>query len=143
VGFAGQGPNPVANAGQARGFRSLPKASVISIIDDDEPVRSATASLVRSHGYEARMFPSAEAFLQSLPSNPTDCLITDVQMPGMDGLQLQAMLIAQGCTVPMIFITAFLEEHIRRRALAAGAVCILGKPFSGDALIEGVRLALQ
>jgi FixJ family two-component response regulator len=95
---------------------------MISIVDDDESVREATKGLVRSLGYTAATFASAEDFLQSNQVNDTSCLITDVQMPGLSGVELQSQLIAQGNSTPMIFVTAFPEERTRARALKAGAM---------------------
>ena len=109
---------------------------MISIVDDDPSVREATKGLVRSLGYGAAAFASAEDFLQSDQVNDTACLITDVQMPGLSGVELQSRLIAQGNCTPIIFITAFPEQRIRARALEAGAVGFLSKPFDEDCLIE-------
>jgi len=116
---------------------------LISIIDDDASVRIATNRLVRSLGYVAHTFASADGFLQSPHVNDTACVIADVQMPGMSGIELQSHLIAKGCSVPMIFITAFPEASIRSRALKAGAVCFLSKPFDGTILIECIDIALK
>ena len=121
----------------------MPRVPLISIIDDDASVRVATNRLVRSFGYAAHTFASADGFLQSPHVNDTACVIADVQMPGMSGIELQSHLIAQGCSVPMIFITAFPEESIRSRALKAGAVCFLSKPFDGTILIECIDIALK
>jgi FixJ family two-component response regulator len=98
---------------------------------------------VRSLGYVAHTFASADGFLQSPLVNDTACVIADVQMPGMSGIELQSHLIAQGRSVPMIFITAFPEESIRSRALKAGAVGFLSKPFDGTILIECIDIALK
>ena len=121
----------------------MPRVPSISIIDDDASVRVATSRLVRSLGYTAYTFASADGFLQSPQVNDTACVIADVQMPGMSGIELQSHLIAKGCSVPMIFITAFPEESIRSRALKAGAVCFLSKPFDGTILIECIDNALK
>jgi FixJ family two-component response regulator len=121
----------------------LAKAPVISIVDDDPSVREATKGLVRSLGYGAAAFASAEDFLQSDHVNDTACLITDVQMPGLSGVELQNRLIAQGNCTPIIFITAFPEQRIRARALEAGAVGFLSKPFDEDRLIEYIHAALN
>ena len=121
----------------------MPQVPLISIIDDDPSVRVATNRLVRSLGYAAHTFVSADGFLQSPHVSDTACVIADVQMPGMSGIELQSHLIAQGCSVPMIFITAFPEESIRSRALKAGAVCFLSKPFDGTILIECIDIALK
>ena len=116
---------------------------LISIIDDDAFVRAATNRLVQSFGYATHTFASAVGFLQSADVNDTACVIADIQMPGMSGIELQSFLIAQGRSVPMIFITAFPEESIRSRALKAGAVCFLSKPFDGTILIELIDIALK
>src|SRR5262245_53142256 len=100
----------------------LPKVPVVSIIDDDMSVRVATSRLVRSHGYQALAFASAEDFLKSKHLDDTCCVITDVQMPGTTGIELQRWLRDHGRSLPMIFITAFPEETIRARALEGGAV---------------------
>jgi FixJ family two-component response regulator len=115
---------------------------VISIIDDDPSVRTATNNLVRSHGYSAHIFASAEDFLQSTHLNDTSCVIADVQMPVMDGVELLVFLRAQGHGMPFIFITAFPEESVRERALKAGAICFLAKPFDGPTLINCLDTAL-
>ncbi|QRG06538.1 response regulator [Xanthobacter dioxanivorans] len=116
---------------------------MISIIDDDESVRIATASLVRSLGFATSTFASAEDFLLSPRRQETDCVITDVQMPGMSGVELQARLLREGCRTPLIFITAFAEERIRRQVTAAGAVGFLAKPFEGGEMIACIDRALN
>ena len=121
----------------------MAKVPMISIVDDDPSVREATKGLVRSLGYGAAAFASAEDFLQSDQVNDTACLITDVQMPGLSGVELQSRLIAQGNCTPIIFITAFPEQRIRTRALEAGAVGFLSKPFDEDRLIEYIHAALN
>jgi FixJ family two-component response regulator len=121
----------------------LQNVPIISIIDDDESVRLAVKSLVRSLGLIARTFASAEEFLQSPHVDDSSCLITDVQLPGMNGLKLQSLVLAQGRRMPIIFVTAFPEERIRGRALAAGAAGFLSKPFDGQTLITLVEGALK
>ena len=118
------------------------KAQIVSIVDDDASVRVAMESLVRSLGFVAFAFESAEDFLRSPRVDDSACLITDVQMPGMSGLDLQDRLIAQGSRIPIIFITAFPEQTIRSRAEAGGALGCLEKPFGGKAMIELLRKAL-
>jgi FixJ family two-component response regulator len=108
---------------------------MISIVDDDASVRAAMQGLVRSLGYDAATFGSAEEFLESERLQDTSCLITDVQMPGLSGLQLQEHLNARGHDMPVIFITALLEEAIRVRALEAGAVGFFRKPCHEESLI--------
>ena len=116
---------------------------MISIIDDDEAVRVATESLVRSLGFGASTFASAEEFLTSTRLRETSCVITDVHMPGMTGVELQTHLLAQGHNLPMIFITAFPEERTRQRVNAAGAIGFLSKPFDGGAMIQCIDRALS
>ena len=116
--------------------------SVISIIDDDDSVRAATRNLVRSLGYVVHTFASAEDFLRSPHLKETSCVITDVRMPDMSGLDLQAHLLAKGQIFPFIFVTAFSVEGERDRALKAGATCFLSKPFDGETLIECLETAL-
>lgn len=121
---------------------NLSKVPVIAIVDDDDSFRRATTSFVRSLGYGTTAFDSAEAFLKSDKVSDTDCLITDVQMPGMTGIELQGKLIAQGHSLPIIFITAFPEMKARAEALAAGAVGFLAKPFNDQNLITCLNQAL-
>jgi FixJ family two-component response regulator len=115
---------------------------LISIVDDDESVREATKTLLRSLGYGAAAFASAEDFLQSGQVNDTSCLITDVEMPGLSGVELQNRLIAQGSHMPMIFVTACTEEKTRARALQSGAIGFLTKPFKEESLIKYIHAAL-
>jgi FixJ family two-component response regulator len=117
-------------------------APLISIVDDDESMRESTKGLVRSLGYQAATFASAEEFLQSERVNDTSCLIADVQMPGLSGIDLQSCLIARGVRMPTILITAFPEEGARRRAMTAGAVGYLDKPFSEESLLKCLDTAL-
>jgi FixJ family two-component response regulator len=112
---------------------------MISIVDDDSFVREAIKSLLRSVGYIAVTFASAEEFLQSEQMDATACLITDVQMPGLSGVELQSLLLAQGYQMPMIFVTASVEEKTRARALKAGAMAFLTKPCDVARLIEYVH----
>ena len=116
---------------------------MISIVDDDEAVRVATGSLVRSLGYVAATFASAEEFLNSDRLIDTSCLISDVQMPGMSGVELHSRLTANGYRMPVILVTAFPEEKVRARALKAGAVAFLTKPFSDEKLITCLESALK
>lgn len=131
--------------GEACAFHSkeqeLSKPPMISIVDDDESVRESTKALVRSLGYEARSFASAEDFLAS-DIDETNCLILDVQMDGLSGIELQDHLIAEGWKTPIIFVTSYPDERIRDRALGAGAVGFLGKPFSDSKLTSYLDSAL-
>jgi CheY-like chemotaxis protein len=115
---------------------------VISIVDDDASVREATARLLRSLGFSAHAFASAKEFLLSPRLSDTSCLIADVEMPGMSGVELQEHLLANGHSTPMIFITAFPDGRVRERALRSGALCFLSKPFDEARLLECVERAL-
>jgi FixJ family two-component response regulator len=117
--------------------------NLISVVDDDESVRRTTTLLIESFGFRAATFESAESFLRSGQLNDSSCLIVDVQMPGMNGLQLQSHLAACGCGIPIIFITAYDDKESRQRAMQAGAVEFLGKPFSDEHLLQTIRSALQ
>jgi FixJ family two-component response regulator len=121
----------------------LEKKPVISIVDDDEAVRLALRSLVRSLGYVSNVFSSAEEFLESPDLNETSCLISDVQMPGMNGIELQCRLRTLDYSTPVIFITAFPDERSRARALESGAIGFLEKPFEGRAIIKLIETALR
>ena len=111
-------------------------AKIVSIIDDDASVRVAMAGLVRSLGLVARTYESAEDFLRSPDFDDISCLITDVQMPGMNGLELQSHLLAQGWRLPIIFITAFPEPNLRKRAEAGGALAFLEKPCDARVIVS-------
>ena len=115
---------------------------LISIVDDDESVREAIESLMKSVGYTAKVFPSASEFLRSGCLDFTGCLILDVQMPGMSGLELQNHLVASKCRIPIVFISAHCDEDARARAFKAGAVGFLQKPFSEDALLDALNASL-
>jgi FixJ family two-component response regulator len=121
----------------------LTTVPVISIIDDDASVRLATDNLVTSLGYVAHTFTSAEEFLLSAEMNDTSCIIADVQMPEMTGIELQSLMRSRGSCVPFIFITAYPEERIRAQVLHAGATCFLSKPFDGRTLIKYLDTALE
>jgi FixJ family two-component response regulator len=121
----------------------LSTLSVISVIDDDASVRAATDNLLSSHGYMVHTFASAEEFLQSAGLDDSSCIIADVQMPAMSGLDLLTHMRAQGYAAPFIFITAFPEENVRARALKAGAICFLAKPFAAPVLINCIETALD
>lgn len=121
----------------------MPNAPIISIVDDDESVRVAIKSLLSSMGLAVHIFASADDFLQSPHVHETSCLIVDVQMPSIDGIELQRQLISQGVNTPIIFITAFPEDRIQARALKAGAVCFLRKPFDEQTLLRCLEQALK
>jgi FixJ family two-component response regulator len=116
---------------------------VLSVVDDDTSVRIATGRLIRSVGFTVEMFTSGEEFLHLGRLQETSCLVVDVHMPGMNGLQLQSHLAAAGHRIPIIFITAYPDERIRTLALRAGAVNFLNKPFSDEALLSAIDLALK
>jgi len=141
-----QGLSPAGNSLRLRQDvedQQLRNAPIISIIDDDESMRCAIKSLVTSLGLDAYTFASAEAFLQSPHLDHTSCVITDLQMPGLNGVDLQKSLLAQGRRIPIIFVTAFPEERLRARALAAGALGFLGKPFESETLIKLIEKAIE
>jgi FixJ family two-component response regulator len=116
---------------------------VIAIVDDDEAVRIALEGLLKSAGLTARAFDSAETFMESGQQFQTGCLIADIRMPGMSGLELQAKLNAEQCRIPIVFITAHGDAQMRMQALRAGAVEFLAKPFNDEVLLETVRAALE
>jgi FixJ family two-component response regulator len=115
---------------------------LIAVVDDDASIRVATDSLLRSRGYSVCAFESAGDLLQSADLNEIACVITDVRMPVMGGIELQASLRARGCTVPFVFITAFPEGPVRTRAMNGGATGFLTKPFDAPTLIKYVEAAL-
>jgi FixJ family two-component response regulator len=115
--------------------------TLISIVDDDALARDGIKELVESLGYKARTFVSAEHFLESGVIAQTACLITDLQMPGLNGLELQEALRPQGCCIPIILITAFPNEKHRNRALDGGALGYLSKPFDESSLIQCLAAA--
>jgi FixJ family two-component response regulator len=119
------------------------KPALVAIVDDDDSVRGALQGLMKEVGFSARAFASAEEFLESGQQQQTACLIADIRMPGMSGLELQAKLNAEHCRIPTIFITAHGDEKMRLQALRAGAVEFLAKPFDDEALLESVRAALE
>ena len=121
----------------------LDGAKLVAIVDDDELLRSALQGLLKSAGLPARSFASAEEFLDSGQQGHPACLIADIRMPGMSGLELQAKLNAEHCRIPTIFITAHGDEKMRMQALRAGAVEFLPKPFDDEVLLASVRAALE
>jgi FixJ family two-component response regulator len=121
----------------------MSKVAVISIVDDDLLVRESIGDLISSLGHEALIFGSSEQFLASGRLADTACIITDLQMPGMSGLDLQARLRADGHVTPIIFITAYPKEAARARALDAGAVAFLTKPYEESDLTGSIEIALR
>ena len=120
----------------------MPRKAVIAIVDDDHSVREALTSLVRSLGYVARAFECAEDLLKSKRRLSVSCVITDVQMPGMTGVELHDRLVASGEPIPTILITAFPDERSRERVMQAGVIGYLTKPFSEDELLACIRSSL-
>ena len=119
------------------------KTQLIAIVDDDESARSAIHGVLKSVGLNTRSFASAEEFLESGQQSETACLITDIRMPGMSGLELQARLAEENFRIPVIFITAYGDTRMRTQAMRAGAIMFLGKPFDDEVLLESVRAALK
>jgi FixJ family two-component response regulator len=119
------------------------KAKMVAVVEDDESYRIALQRLLKSAGLPVRLFASAEDFLNSGEQHETGCLIADIRMPGMSGLDLQAKLNADHCPIPTIFITAHGDEKIRLQAMRGRAVKFLAKPFEGEVLLEGVQTALE
>ena len=118
-------------------------SGLVAIVDDDESMREAIENLLSSVGIRHRSFESAEDFLRSGLQNEIACLISDIRMPGMTGLELQARLVAEGNRIPIIFITAHGNTRMRTQALKAGAIEFLGKPFDDESLLGSVRAALE
>lgn len=121
----------------------MSQAPCISIVDDDESIREAIKSLLESLGFRAEVFASAEDFLNSSRLRDTECLILDMWMPEMNGLELQSALSASDSRIPIVFISAHEDEEARARALKAGAIDFLRKPFHEDALLNGIHSALD
>jgi FixJ family two-component response regulator len=121
----------------------LSDTPIISVVDDDDSLRAFLCSLVRSLGFRANAFASAEEFLQSSTLGDASCVISDVRMPDMNGIELQSALNTRGYRVPIIFVTAFPDEATEARAMRAGAVCFLSKPFEGDDMIKCLEKALR
>ena len=121
----------------------MPKASLVSVVEDDQFFRESMKRLMRSLGYTVEAFPSAADFLASPRLGETACLITDIHMPAMTGLELYRHLIDAGYAIPTILVTAFPDDSMRARALRQGVICCLSKPLDEDALLGCVRAALQ
>src|SRR5260370_6141531 len=134
---------PLRRACYLSGMDIQSKTKLVAIVEDDESMRSALQGLLKAVGLAAQAFASAEEFLKSGQQRQTACLIADIRMPGMSGLELQAKLNAEHCRIPTIFITAHGDEKMRMQALRAGAVEFMAKPFNDEALLDSVRAALQ
>jgi FixJ family two-component response regulator len=122
---------------------AVQKKTLVAIVDDDDLMRSALQGMLKSVGVPSQVFASAEEFLKSSQQHQTACLIADIQMPGMSGLELQAELNSAHCRIPTIFITAHGDTKMRMQALRAGAVEFMSKPFDDEALLGSVRAALE
>jgi len=118
------------------------KSGLIGVVDDDDSVRRSTKLLLKSFGFDVATFDSADAFLGFDKTGQISCLIADVQMPGVNGLQLQSILAESGSSIPIVFITAYEDAASRREALKAGAAAFLSKPFNDDQLLHAIKLAL-
>src|SRR5215475_7442184 len=122
--------------------RAMPSVPLMAIVDDDDALRTSLDNLIRSVGFRAHGFASADAFLRSNHVHETACLMLDVRMPGMDGLALQRQLVAANWQIPIIFITSHVDDAARAQALAAGAVAFLYKPCREDNLLQAIDAAL-
>ena len=120
----------------------MPSVPLITIVDDDDALRHSLDDLLQSVGFRVQGFASAEAFLQAQHAPETACLILDVRLPGMHGLELQRQLVAANWRIPIIFVTAYADEDVRVRALAAGAVDVLSKPCREEDLLRAIQTAL-
>ena len=121
----------------------MSRVPLIAIVDDDDALRNSLDNLLRSAGFRAHGFASAEAFLRSDQARETACLILDVRMPGMNGLELQRQIVAANWQLPIIFITSHTDDEARARALEAGAVAFLSKPCREDDLLHAIDAALR
>jgi FixJ family two-component response regulator len=120
----------------------MPSVPLIAIVDDDDALRNSLDDLLQSVGFRVQGFASAEAFLLAQHTPETDCLLFDVRLPGMDGLALQRQLEAVHWRLPIIFVTAYADDNVRARALAAGAVAVLSKPCRVEDLLHAIEAAL-
>jgi len=121
----------------------MPGVPLISIVDDDDALRNSLDDLIQSIGFRTQGFPSAEAFMSSTEARDTACLILDVRMPGMNGLDLQRQIVAANRRMPIIFITSHADDDARARALKGGAVAFLYKPFREEELLNALDAALK
>jgi FixJ family two-component response regulator len=119
------------------------KRKMVAVVEDDDSYRVAVQRLLKSAGFSVQSFATAEDFLRSGRQHETGCLISDIRMPGMSGLDLQARLNADHCLIPTIFITAHGDEDMRLQAMRGGAVKFMVKPFDGEILLESVRAAFD
>lgn len=122
--------------------RPLPKISIVAIVEDDDPLRDAFESILRASGFSVDKFPSAEAFLESPDRHRTNCLILDVRLPGMSGIELQRRLQEMKIAVPIVFVTAHADASVRELVLKAGAADFLTKPVRSETLLASIRAAI-
>lgn len=122
---------------------TVTKTGIVAIVDDDEPLREALGSVMKAAGFSARAFPSAEEFLASPHRENTSCLILDIRLPGMSGLELQKRLLDANCPVPIVFLTAHGDASLRDSVMKAGASGYLNKPVRSDALLKEIRTAIE
>lgn len=132
----------ISSAGAWADIQPVVESTLISIIDDDDSLRAALVGLVRSLGYRASGFANAEDFLAADQAGASAAIVTDIQMPGISGIELKERLTADGCAAPVIMITARAEPGLQERAFASGALCVLKKPFAAEALIDCLERAL-
>lgn len=123
--------------------RQIPKISIIAIVEDDDPLRDALESILKVAGFAVDKFPSAEAFLDSPDRQKTSCLVLDVRLPGMSGIELQRRLLDMNCEIPIVFVTANGDASVRDRVMKAGAAGFLAKPVRSEALLASIRNAMQ
>ena len=119
------------------------KAPLIAVVDDDDALRNSLDDLLQSVGFRVQGFASAEAFLQAQPAPETACLLLDVRLPGMNGLELQRQLGVMHWRIPIIFVTAYADDDVRAHALAAGAIAVLSKPCREADLLHAIDAALK
>ena len=119
------------------------RVPLMAIVDDDDALRNSLDNLLRSVGFRVQGFASAEAFLQAQPAPETACLLLDVRLPGMNGLELQRQLVVLHWRIPIIFVTAYADDDVRAHALAAGAIAVLSKPCREADLLHAIDAALQ
>jgi FixJ family two-component response regulator len=119
------------------------KAPLIAVVDDDDALRNSLDDLLQSVGFRVQGFASAEAFLQAQPAPETACLLLDVRLPGMNGLELQRQLGGMHWRIPIIFVTAYADDDVRAHALAAGAIAVLSKPCREADLLYAIDVALK
>ncbi len=119
------------------------RAPLIAVVDDDDALRNSLDDLLQSVGFRVQGFASAEAFLQAQPAPETACLLLDVHLPGMNGLELQCQLGVMHWRIPIIFVTAYADDDVRAHALAAGAIAVLSKPCREADLLHAIDVALK